>query len=123
MDARDTGGMLATSAIWVVLVAVLLAAGLVALMLVSRRPEGGYLARFRDLSNAGEAGAEGSAVTQMREAAGGETVSLADLMDSAQESSGYYAVPGRYEARFEELTEGLRSRTRTEAAREEHVSA
>lgn len=114
--------MPAYSAVWVVLVAVLLAAGLLVMMMASRRPEGGYLARLRDVLGARETGGDNGAVAEMRQAADGETVGLADLLDGAEDAGGYLAVPERYEARFEELTEGLMTRQRalTDRVRTEH---
>jgi hypothetical protein len=108
----------------VVLLAVVVAAGIVAAMLVSARPEAGYLAWLREAVRPGEGASQPAdgerglgAVAEMRDAAEGETVGLADLLRDAERSDGYLTVPQRYEERFEVLTEGLAARQRSLADR------
>ncbi|PWD50101.1 hypothetical protein C8046_04880 [Serinibacter arcticus] len=122
--------MPAYSAVWVAVVAVLLAAGLLVMMMASRRPEGGYVARVRELlsSSRTATGPRTGVVAEHRDAADGDTVGLDDLFAAAESSHGYLTVPQRYETRFEELTEGLMARQRALAERvrnerEERTSA
>ncbi|TGO05957.1 hypothetical protein [Serinibacter arcticus] len=118
--------MPAVAATLVVLFAVVIAAGTVAVMLVSARPEAGYRAWLRDVLRPGaDAGGRDrshhsrpmGAVAEMRDAAEGETVGLDDLLRDAERSDGYLTVPQRYEDRFEVLTEGLAARQRALADR------
>lgn len=116
--------MSAVAATLVVLFAVVIAAGTVAVMLVSARPEAGYRAWLRDALRPDAGGRDRGhdprpmgAVAEMRDAAEGETVGLDDLLRDAERSDGYLTVPQRYEDRFELLTEGLAARQRALADR------
>lgn len=102
------------AAVWAVVVAVLLAAGLFVTMLHTRRPAEGWLARARlvlSRDRALESDGDGM-LAEHRAAAQDDGVGIAEFFSRAEEASGYVHVPERYEARFEEIASALTERVR-----------
>lgn len=109
--------MPAYSAVWMVVVAVVLAGGLLAMMVATRRPEEGYGSRLREIftSTRGErvpGESSGSVVSELREAAAAESGGIEDLFANADYADAYVTVPERYEERFDERMTALAGRQR-----------
>ena len=109
--------MPAYSAVWMVVIAVLLAGGLLVMMVATRRPEEGYGTRMREIfsSTRGERApgeSSGSVVSELREAAAGEAGGIEDLFANADYADAYVTVPERYEERFDESMTALMDRQR-----------
>ena len=100
-----------------VVIAVLLAGGLLVMMVATRRPEEGYGTRMREIfsSTRGERApgeSSGSVVSELREAAAGEAGGIEDLFANADYADAYVTVPERYEERFDESMTALMDRQR-----------
>lgn len=125
-NARGDGilvSMFPYAAVWAVVVAVLLAAGLFATMLHTRRPQEGWRARMRDVlasedangtAGVGPVEATGAAgvIAEHRAAAHDDGVGIAEFFSQAEDASGYVHLPQRYEARLEEIATALTDRVR-----------
>lgn len=98
------------SVLWPVLIAVLLAAAIFAVMVLTTRPEQGWGNRLREIMATPGRG-EG-ALAEHRAAAHDDGVGLAEIMAQAEPESGYLEVPQRFEDRFEELATALSDRVR-----------
>ena len=109
--------MPAYSAVWMVVIAVLLAGGLLVMMVATRRPEEGYGTRMREIfsSTRGERApgeSSGSVVSELSEAAAGEAGGIEDLFANADDADAYVTVPERYEERFDKSRTALMDRQR-----------
>lgn len=108
--------MPAFSAVWAIVLAVLLAGGLLAVMMVVRRPKEGWRNRLSDLVRGERVGGPGI-VEEHRAAADGETVGIADLLADAEQADGYVTVPARVEHGIEHGLEAIVSSSRALAGR------
>lgn len=98
------------SALIAVAVAILFAAALIAVMMSSSRPESGWKASATDILRRDETGERPGIFTEAREVAHADGVSISAILDEAEEASGYYAVPKRYEDRIEAVAVAVANR-------------
>lgn len=90
------------AALIAIIVAILLAGGVVFAMLSSSRPEGGWNARVKDVFQPGPRSEHAAGVlAEHRDVVQADGVSISAILRDAEEDSGYYAVPKRYEDRIE----------------------
>ncbi|ROR93952.1 hypothetical protein EDD28_3381 [Salana multivorans] len=95
-----------TSVVWTLLVALVLAAVALVVMVVRRRPEQGWGTWLR-ANLATQGGERTSILTEHREAADGDTVSLVDILADAEHAPGYVTVPEAIEHRLETIAEPI----------------